>query len=51
MSNTQSTPNEKPVVNVQPSARKPNDAGTVVIQAHMKIYDPVTKQIYVEGRA
>lgn len=51
MSNTQSKPNEKPVTNAQPAARKPNDSGTVVIQAHMKIYDPVTKQIYVEGRA
>ena len=31
--------------------KKPNDAGKIVVQAHMKIFDPKTKQVYVEGRA
>jgi len=31
--------------------RRPNDQGTVIVQAHMKIFDPNTKQTYVEGRA
>lgn len=35
----------------QPAQRRPNDTGSVVVQAHMKIFDPVTKQVFVEGRA
>jgi hypothetical protein len=31
--------------------RKPNDTGSVIVQAHMKIFDPVNKQVFVEGRA
>lgn len=31
--------------------RRPNDQGTVIVQAHMKIFDPNTKQTFVEGRA
>lgn len=51
MSNTEQKQTTAPKPQVQPPARKPNDAGTVVVQAHMKIFDPQTKQIYVEGRA
>jgi hypothetical protein len=41
-----------PVVPQPKSAeRKPNDLGTVSVQAHMKIFDPATKQVFVEGRA
>lgn len=49
MSNTQ----QKPLIQ-QPApqqARKPNEKGNVTVQAHMKIFDPQTKQVYVEGRA
>lgn len=49
MSNTQ----QKPTVQ-QPApqqAKNPNDKGNVVVHAHMKIFDPQTKQVYVEGRA
>ena len=50
MSNTtQKQPNLPKPQPVQ--ARKPNDAGAIVVQAHMKIFDPQTKQVYVEGRA
>lgn len=30
---------------------KPNEHGSIIVQAHMKIYDPKTKKVYVEGRA
>ena len=50
MSNTQQKQPELQKTAAQPN-RKPNDAGTVVVQAHMKIFDPKTKQVYVEGRA
>lgn len=33
------------------AARKPNDVGSVVVQAHMKIFDPESKRVFVEGRA
>jgi len=51
MSNIQPNPSEK--IGVQPPvvARRPNESGTIAVQAHMKIFDPVTKQVYVEGRA
>ena len=32
-------------------SKKPNEAGKIIVQAHMKIFDPQTKQVYVEGRA
>jgi hypothetical protein len=51
MSNTQQKQPNLPNPQAASQARKPNDAGTVVVQAHMKIFDPKTKQIYVEGRA
>lgn len=40
--------------NMQPNAkqpRKPNEQGTVQVQAHMRIFDPKTQKTYVEGRA
>ena len=51
MSNTQQKQSNSPTPQVASQARTPNDAGTVVVQAHMKIFDPQTKQVYVEGRA
>jgi len=30
---------------------KPNEQGSIVVQAYMRIFDPQTKQVYVEGRA
>ena len=50
MSNTkQNTTTPKTVAQTTPS--KPNDKGNVTVQAHMKIFDPKTKEVYVEGRA
>lgn len=51
MSNTQQKQPNLSNPQPAPTDRKPNDAGTVVVQAHMKIFDPNTKQVYVEGRA
>jgi hypothetical protein len=36
----------------QPSSqKKPNERGSFEVQAHFKVFDPQTKQVYVEGRA
>lgn len=38
----------------QPAAKpatRPNEHGSIVVQAHMKIFDPKSKKVYVEGRA
>ena len=50
MSNTQKP---QPNLAAPPAAqgKKPNEAGKIIVQAHMKIFDPQTKQAYVEGRA
>jgi len=32
-------------------ARRPNETGTISVQAHMRIFDPKTLKTYVEGRA
>jgi hypothetical protein len=49
MTNTQST---KPAAfPVQPKPAKPNEKGSISVQAHMRIFDPTTQKIYVEGRA
>mgnify|MGYP003353653990 FL=1 len=50
----QKLPNGNPMpAKTEPNSveRKPNDAGSVIVQAHMKIFDPVNKQVFVEGRA
>ena len=47
-------PKQPVTPNIQPTKqaeRKPNDMGTISVQAHMKIFDPATKQVFVEGRA
>jgi hypothetical protein len=48
MSNTQ-LPNDK---SVQPSAaqRRPNETGSINVQAHLRIFDPNTKKTIVEKR-
>lgn len=51
MLNPKPTPSQniKPDPKVQ--ARRPNEQGSFDIQAHVKIFDPQTKQVFVEGRA
>lgn len=46
------TDSKKPVPNPAPQTnRRPNEQGTISVEAHMRIFDPKTKQVYVEGRA
>ena len=33
------------------SAKKPDEKGGVFLQGHLKIFDPETKEVYVNGRA
>jgi hypothetical protein len=48
MSNTaQKTPG---VQQPQTAQKKPNETGSISVQAHLKIFDPATKKTYVEGR-
>lgn len=49
MSNTQQKP---PVESKeQPKPSRPNETGSISVQAHMRIFDPKTQKTYVEGRA
>jgi hypothetical protein len=32
-------------------SRRPNETGSISVQAHMRIFDPKTQKTYVEGRA
>ena len=47
---TSESKQQKPAGNT-PAPRRPNEQGTVTVQAHMRIFDPKTKKVYVEGRA
>ena len=49
MSNTESKKHVQPAT--QQAPRRPNEQGTVNIQAHMRIFDPNSKKVFVEGRA
>lgn len=43
--------NKQPMPNSSVQQRRPNEQGTVSVQAHIKIFDPKTQKTYVEGRA
>jgi hypothetical protein len=45
------TPTKIAVPVPAPRPKKPNENGTISVQAHMRIYDPKTQKTYVEGRA
>lgn len=49
MSNTSQDQTKKQAP--QPASRRPNETGTISVQAHMRIFDPKTQKTYVEGRA
>ena len=34
-----------------PAAKRPNDTGSISVQGFVKIFDPATKQVFVEKRA
>jgi len=49
MSNTQQ---KQPVeLKAQEKSQRPNETGSISVQAHMRIFDPKTQKTYVEGRA
>jgi len=50
MSNTSSTQPTNPQTKAGISQR-PNETGTVSVQAHFRIFDPKTQKTIVEGRA
>jgi hypothetical protein len=50
MSNTSLTQPTNSHPNTGP-AQKPNETGTVSVQAHFRIFDPKTQKTIVEGRA
>jgi hypothetical protein len=33
------------------TVKKPNEAGSFSIESHIKIFDPATREVYVEKRA
>lgn len=51
MSNPMPTQPETAKAEPKTQPRRPNEQGSFEVQAHMRIFDPQTKQVYVEGRA
>jgi hypothetical protein len=49
MSNTPNQTQNNTSAPVAPA--RPNETGTISVQAHMRIFDPKTQKTYVEGRA
>lgn len=48
----QQSKNQAQSQNTKPAQpKRPNEKGAFDVQAHMRIFDPKTKQVYVEGRA
>ena len=41
---------KKGQIPVQPT-KKPNESGSFSVESHVKIFDPNTKEVYVEKRA
>jgi hypothetical protein len=35
----------------KPAAKRPNETGSISVQGFVKIFDPATKQVFVEKRA
>jgi hypothetical protein len=51
MLNSQTKQPETLKVEPKTQPRRPNEQGSFDVQAHVRIFDPQTKQVYVEGRA
>jgi hypothetical protein len=47
---TQNTTKTQPVAQ-QPSSKKPNDTGSISVEGFVRIFDPSTKEVFVEKRA
>ena len=35
----------------QPQPKQPNEQGSFSVEAHVRIFDPKTREVYMEGRA
>jgi hypothetical protein len=42
---------KQPNTVAKPGAKRPNETGSVSVQGFVKIYDPKTRQVFVEKRA
>jgi hypothetical protein len=47
MTQNTATTNQKP----NPATKRPNENGSVRVEGFVRIFDPKTKQVYVEKRA
>jgi hypothetical protein len=47
---TQNT-KQNPPVQKQPASKKPNDTGSISVEGFVRIFDPATKEVFVEKRA
>lgn len=48
------TTNQEQPVNTQPQKqpqKQPDEKGGIHVQSHIKIFDPETKEVFVNGRA
>jgi hypothetical protein len=47
---TQNTTQTQPIPS-QPASKKPNDTGSISVEGFVRIFDPETKEVFVEKRA
>jgi hypothetical protein len=47
---TQKATQNQPVPQ-QPASKKPNDTGSISLEGFVRIFDPETKEVFVEKRA
>jgi hypothetical protein len=47
---TQKATQTQPVTH-QPAPKKPNDTGSISVEGFVRIFDPETKEVFVEKRA
>lgn len=45
------TTNKQPQVTEKPTSKKPNETGSISVEGFVKIFDPNTRETYVEKRA
>jgi hypothetical protein len=48
---SKSTMSTQPKTDQKPTPRRPNETGSVSVEAFVKIFDPKTKRVFVEKRA
>jgi hypothetical protein len=47
----QNTISVTPIPVQTPAPKKPNDTGSISVEGHVRIFDPKTKEVFVEKRA